>query len=696
MWRPCIVRRPCLQATSFTKSFFRHSSFQPFSVDEPKAPGPKVGGFPPKEKKPKKPYPKPGSARDILTELDGYLTTLNPVLPSGEYDARTIALMKARSKRLIQAEMARRYQQVQKIQKRSHGLTEGSPKEVLILEASALLVKHKSVSVVEGDAASVEESEGMAEKTKEPLPNHTEVELEVEELSSTGDGLAYSAEHDYVFVVPFTVPGDRVLAKKYPQAEHPLFYMTDFVKLLRPSPQREGVSPGCQYFGTCSGCQLQMLSYEDQLKHKKTIVEKAFANFSNLNPALIPPVLDTIGSPQQYGYRTKLTPHYPGSSPNKEKLVRDEPPPIGFCKKNSRAVMDIEQCPIATPILNHGLKVERAKVQERTTRRSKGATILLRESTNRMTTGNKSASSSLPTEPALENGSNEQGDSAAAETEAEAEAADDPSNNNKNPATPVELTHLKPTSTELSFNLAGDPRMTYTYPTHVDIKTYTSDNRGMSTEYVGEFSFRSNANSFFQNNNSILPKFINHVRENCMPRDMDRQGTGRLKYLLDAYCGSGLFSVCLSPLFSSVLGIDVDSNGIQAARVNAQRNGVPNAGFIAADADQLFADVPFPPDQTMVVIDPPRKGASEDFLAQLCQFGPRRVVYVSCNVHTQARDIGMLVHGFGTSWRYEIESLRGFDFFPQTGHVEGLCFLDRVPDVPDVPGDGNAAKPATE
>ncbi|KAK5258794.1 tRNA(m5U54)methyltransferase, partial [Exophiala xenobiotica] len=124
----------------------------------------------------------------------------------------------------------------------------------------------------------------------------------------------------------------------------------------------------------------------------------------------------------------------------------------------------------------------------------------------------------------------------------------------------------------------------------------------------------------------------------------------------------------------SVLGIDIDAHGIEAARQNAKINNIPNAGFIAADADLLFADVPFPPDQSLVVIDPPRKGASVDFLKQLCAFGPRRVVYVSCNVHTQARDVGMLVTGFGLGgkkWRYQIESLRGFDFFPQTGHVEG-------------------------
>ena len=82
-----------------------------------------------------------------------------------------------------------------------------------------------------------------------------------------------------------------------------------------------------------------------------------------------------------------------------------------------------------------------------------------------------------------------------------------------------------------------------------------------------------------------------------------------------------------------------------------------------------------------MVIDPPRKGCDESFLKQLLNFGPRRVVYVSCNVHTQARDVGVLVRGMdGPGTRYEIESLRGFDFFPQTSHVEGVAVLSRFED----------------
>jgi tRNA (uracil-5-)-methyltransferase len=113
---------------------------------------------------------------------------------------------------------------------------------------------------------------------------------------------------------------------------------------------------------------------------------------------------------------------------------------------------------------------------------------------------------------------------------------------------------------------------------------------------------------------------------------------------------------------------------------------------LAADAPELFKSVSgYDADETVVVLDPPRKGCDASFLSQLLQFAPRRVVYVSCNVHTQARDVGLLVRGEveglggkggeeegGKRVRYEIESIRGFDFFPQTGHVEGVAVLNRV------------------
>jgi tRNA (uracil-5-)-methyltransferase len=148
-------------------------------------------------------------------------------------------------------------------------------------------------------------------------------------------------------------------------------------------------------------------------------------------------------------------------------------------------------------------------------------------------------------------------------------------------------------------------------------------------------------------------------------------------------------------MFRSSLGIDIDVHSIDNARENAKLNNLPNTGFAAADATLLFQKVPYPPDQTLIVIDPPRKGCSKDFLRQLLEYGPRRIAYVSCNVHTQARDVGYLVQNDSPNGvRYDIESIRGFDFFPQTGHVEGLAILNKVQRPVDA--DADVAAPSAE
>ena len=124
------------------------------------------------------------------------------------------------------------------------------------------------------------------------------------------------------------------------------------------------------------------------------------------------------------------------------------------------------------------------------------------------------------------------------------------------------------------------------------------------------------------------------------------------------------------------MGIDIAEGSIASAWENATRNGVSNATFMTADASALFKEVKYPPNETVIIIDPPRKGCDDVFLKQLLHYGPKRVIYVSCNVHTQARDIGVLAEG-DQGARYEIESIQGFDFFPQTSHVEGVAVLTK-------------------
>lgn len=586
-------------------------------------------------------------------------------------------------------------------QKRPFDEPDGSPAQVLDLEAKSMLAKLR-------DELGVEKDPDRAGKESRP-EFHSIFDVEITELSSTGDGLAYSPNKDldFIYVVPFSVPGDKAQVKLFPQKDdlHP-WMKVDLVKIVTPSPSRDGVVPKCKYFGKCSGCQFQMLPYEAQLAHKKTIVEKAFRYFSNLDPSLVPAVDDIIGSPIQYGYRTKITPHYEQMHKSRPWKSGDPIPPVGFQEKNMRNVVDIEKCEIATDILNLGLMIERENLASRFWKTNRGATILLRESTHREL---------LP--PPSDSGDGK------GKAVRPADVEDNPSTIEDLSSLPLEYAGA-PVSENFHLLSPKVPQIEYNYPTFRDLKTYTTKNEDLTTEHVGPYQFTSPANSFFQNNNSVLPVFLSYIREHVFrPKEESSSSSQKvepeIKYLLDAYCGSGLFSIALANKFSAALGIDVDPAGIECARANANINATPrtrshvqsqsnstskdsetagstgNLGFIAADARAIFEDVPFPAAETLCIIDPPRKGASRDFLEQLCRYGAKRVVYVSCNVHTQARDVGMLVAGFagdgtgrgsdsrrsqksGKSYRYEIEKLGGFDFFPQTGHVEGVCILNRV------------------
>ena len=520
--------------------------------------------------------------------------------------------------------------------------TEGSNEEVLEFEVAELLRRGSPSNAAQESPNDGQTPHTVGDRGSRSLPERfAEIQLEILELSSTGEGLALSKSGDHVYTVPFSVPGDTVLAKVVHQVRGRPYSGAEFVRVIKPSPKRDDAGIGCKYFSACSGCQLQMLPYGEQLAHKKTVIEKAYRNFSGLDSSPLPPIDDTIASPMQYGYRTKLTPHFDGPGrKGRPGAVRafTEVPAIGFTRKGWSKVMDIESCPIGTDVVQKGLTRERERVARDIAKYKNGATILIRETTSR-----------LP----------KSGDRTSEDRKAENRVSQQHSS---------QVTDGKPPR----------PFIRTEHSTYIEEKTYTSDMNGSSVEYIDDWKFTNTAGAFFQNNNSILPTFTAYIRDRANSSLSKHSKSPPLKYLLDAYCGSGLFAITLSSLFTASLGIDIDPKSISAARVNAVDNDLTNIGFIEADASALFADVPFPPDQTLLVIDPPRKGASEDFLSQLLHFGPERVAYVSCNVHTQARDVGFLVRGDG-KWKYEIESLRGFDFFPQTGHVEGVAFLNRKP-----------------
>jgi tRNA (uracil-5-)-methyltransferase len=518
--------------------------------------------------------------------------------------------------------------------KKEKPVKEGSSQEVLLADITALLAEQKLTAIPKGPSAGALENKDVLDSLGESLPApFTEIDVKVVDISSTGDGLALPSSSEQVYVVPFAVPGDTVRVKVIRHLVEEHHSIADFLHVIEPSPLRDDSRIRCKYFAKCSGCQFQMLDYPTQLRHKRAIVERAYKNFSQLSPDQIPTIGETIGSPLQYGYRTKLTPHFDGppgyrSRTNKRigiKKTFEETPDIGFMQKGQKKTLDIEDCPIGTDAVRMGMKCERLRVAADLERYQRGATLLLRESTERI------SNSDLGKE---------------------------------------EEKHLdqQPNTIKTVFD------------TYSDFKICVTDNNATSTEYIDSFIFTNPAGSFFQNNNSILPTFTQYIRNHILPpTDSDVVEQPQIKHLIDAYCGSGLFTITLSSLFTSSTGIDISGASIEYARKNATLNNIPSsqASFIAADAPELFKSVTYPPDETVVVIDPPRKGCDESFLSQLLKFGPKRVVYVSCNVHTQARDVGVLVNG-KDGLEYQLESLTGFDFFPQTSHVESVAVLSRV------------------
>lgn len=393
-----------------------------------------------------------------------------------------------------------------------------------------------------------------------PFAYHQELEVRIDNLTNEGAGVA--RVDGWVVFVPFTLAGERVRCRIF--RNHKNYSEADLVEVLEPAPQR--VRPRCSIFGQCGGCQYQHLAYSEQLQSKQRQVAELLKHMAKIEH----PVLNVIPSPVEYGYRSKITPHF--HRPKNGGIGA-----IGFLRARTRnAMVDVEQCPIAMPELNAQLATVRERARANSDAFKNGATLLMRAAKNGVLT--------------------------------------------------------------------------------------RSDE--IAVEEVDGIRFEFQAGDFFQNNPFILPRFVRHAID-------EAKATGA-KYLVDAYCGSGLFAVCGARDFEQVIGVEISESAVKKAAHNAELNGLTNCRFIAADAQHVFKDVSYPGGDTVVLIDPPRAGCSVEFLQQLFAFGPRGVVYVSCNPATQMRDLVLF-----TEAGYQLGTVQPFDLFPQTKHLECVMTLSR-------------------
>ncbi|MGF1450531.1 MAG: class I SAM-dependent RNA methyltransferase [Opitutales bacterium] len=399
----------------------------------------------------------------------------------------------------------------------------------------------------------------------EPFAYHEEIEVTVDDLSNLGLGVGRT-QAGWVVMIAFSLPGERVRARVF--KNHANYSEADLLEVLTPSPDR--VEPQCPLFGTCGGCQYQHLSADGQHRWKQQQVTGLLQRLGGLELEAEP----THPSPRQYGYRSKLTPHYDkprrsGSDPSEA--------PIGFLRFGRRSLVDVPQCPIATEAINAALPQARAETRAAMNKKRKGGTVLLRDCLEGVET---------------------------------------------------------------------DPRA------------------DVSHRLLGKVFFYT-AGEFFQNNPFILPELV--------PYALDQARGAGLDNLVDAYCGVGVFALCGADCFEQVAGVEVSAAAVHWARSNARINGVTNATFTVGQAEAIFAEITFPGERSAMLIDPPRAGCDRAFLDQLLAFAPARLVYVSCDPATQARDLKILCEG-----GYTVERVRPFDLFPQTRHIESVATLRRA------------------
>ena len=205
------------------------------------------------------------------------------------------------------------------------------------------------------------------------------------------------------------------------------------------------------------------------------------------------------------------------------------------------------------------------------------------------------------------------------------------------------------------------------HPAELNIWSGYSANDGKSMERVVKGKkFLVPYDGFFQANLYLTDRLVDEV---CRLVFADKVNT-----LIDAYCGSGLFSIFLAGFAEKVIGIEINEKSIRHAQINATHAGANNITFIHGDMEKVFRQKFIPGNQAdLIILDPPRTGCLQTVLKALVDLQPHKIIYISCNPTTQARDVQYL-----NDRGYHLKSLLPLDMFPQTGHIEVIGLVERA------------------
>jgi 23S rRNA (uracil1939-C5)-methyltransferase len=445
------------------------------------------------------------------------------------------------------------------------------------------------------------------------------IDLAIDDLAFGGE--AVGRVNGYVVFVRGGVPGDRLRVRV---TETRARYGRAAIEAVSiPSPHR--VAAPCPYFGRCGGCRLQHIAYEAQLAFKARQVRECLTRLGAAGAFELRPIL---AAPQPYGYRNKMEFTVAGGV---------DGPRVGLHEaERYDAVLDIERCLLQSDTMNALLDEVRRQV------RARGLTVwdqaseqgLLRFVTLREGQRTGDAMVNFVT--------------AAPDVETLGPVAE-------------ALRARVPATASVVLNVNAKKAAVA-----VGTEEHVLLGRDHIAESLGGLRFQVSAGSFFQTNTVQAERLFALVAEACELAGAET--------VVDLYSGTGAISLGLARRCRQVYGIEVAPAAVADAIRNARANGIENCTFLAGEVRHVLpALVRDGVRAEVVVADPPRAGFHPKALTALVALAPARLVYVSCNPATLARDVGDLL-GQG----YRLEWVQPVDMFPQTPHIEAVARLRRA------------------
>ncbi len=459
------------------------------------------------------------------------------------------------------------------------------------------------------------------------LKKNDEIILTIEDMSADGEGIG--RYEGMTFFVKDALIGDVVragvtrLKKTYGYAR--------IIEITKASPDR--VEPVCAFHRQCGGCQIQALSYEKQLAFKQKKVENNLRRIGGFSQELLQQVMEPIaGMEHPFHYRNKA--QFPVGTDKNGKLI------TGFYAGRTHQIIPNRDCALGAPVNREILDIvlgfmEKYHVSAYDEKTGKGLVrhILIRYG---FATGEIMAcliinGRKLPREEKL--------------TEA--------------------LIRIKG-MTSISINCNTEKSNVI-----LGKETRTIWGQPCITDYIGNVKYQISPVSFYQ---------VNPVQTEVMYglalEYADLHGT---ETVWDLYCGIGTISLFLAQKAKQVYGVEIVPQAIEDARRNARLNQIENTEFFVGKAEEVLPEFyekekaeGRQPCADVIVVDPPRKGCDEKLLDTILKMSPPRVVYVSCDSATLARDLKILCEG-----GYRLERVRAVDNFCQTVHTETVCLLSK-------------------